>query len=174
MAIEKNDKLISGMVFENYQDALLEKEKTQRKLDKIYIGFFIAVLAQVAWIFGDFMPGEVTTFREILRYVAVVLSFTAYFFGGGFKIIAKAIWEMGKGVALFGFLCTPFPINIWLGLTGILFGIVFTPLVFFFLPLVVVFLGLVKLKRIMRDANEYLLRYESIEKDSSVVVDAMG
>ena len=123
----------------NYtQRAQEEWEKREKKLSKIKKGLIVASLAQIDWIIILFF-GPVGIIGHILEWLAVIGTVTAYIFGGGLVAALQSTWGVAKKIAVFGWLCTPFPVDI---LTGLLFSgiaMIYGCLGFLVLPLLIVF-----------------------------------
>ena len=117
-------------------------EKNEKKLARIKIGMIIAAAAQaillLAFVVDSFRINALTDFL-VISYLAATVA--AYIVGGGVLAAAKRAWGITKKLFFIGWLCVPFPMDIFTGLLLSTFGIGFLPSELFLLPLLNVYLN---------------------------------
>lgn len=96
-------------------------------MEKLKKAQYIAIGATVANIIGFLLAQSLPTLGSILLFGGLIAGIVAYVFGG-FKAAASISWKLAK----FGWLITPFPVDIMTGLGTFLIGIY----VFLFIPII--------------------------------------
>lgn len=157
MAKEKKAKepFFTTMEFDNAQYAMDVKQKMEAKLERIKIGLIIAAVIEVIWIllYKVNMPGGLA---NVLLIVALGGTVAAYIFGGGLKTAFKATWKVAATLGWIGWFCVPFPADIFTGLLLTLFAMMLIPIMFLFIPLVLVFCNFIQVRKDYKAAEEYL------------------
>lgn len=153
----EKEPFFTEMKFDSAQYAQDVKEASEKKLERVKKGLIIAAVAQVAWFFGlgifVKLPMALTDFFGV---VAIVGTIAAYIVGGGLGSAFKSTWKFAKKIGIFGWVCIPFPADIFSGLMLTAFAIVSIPLFFIFIPLLLVFLNYIQVKKDYKAAEDFL------------------
>ena len=149
MAKEKN---VEEIVFTDATQAAFEKEQALKSMEKSKKGILLAGIATALTVFGFLGLYSGVRFLQVagdfMALCAPVLAIVSYIIAGGF---GKAL-KIAFGIAKFGWLILPFPIDI---ITG-MFSFVFAFLAFLFLPIFMVWGGYNQSKKIVDKADEYI------------------
>lgn len=153
----KQEPLFTQMEFNNAQYAMDIKTKCEAKLVRIKLGLKIAIGAQIAW--ASFMTPIPDSLPEPLPEIIMgltLVSTAAYIVGGGLGSAFKSTWRVAKKIGWFGWLCVPFPMDIFTGIMFTLMAFCIPPLFFLFLPLALVYGNYKQVKMDFDAAEEYL------------------
>lgn len=131
------------------------KSKSEKRLQRCKIGLIIAAVAELIWvlIMLNVFKG---TLMDIIGIIGLIITAAAYIIGGGLMTAFKATWRVSKAIGTFGWLCAPFPVDIFTGIILTIMAIILIPIMFIFIPLILVFLNFIQIKKNLKAAEEYL------------------
>lgn len=155
MAKEKKT-LFTKMEFNNAQYAMDVKAKSEAKLARVKVGLIIAAIAQFAWVISFAFPHMPELLVDGVCIIALVGTVAGYIVGGGLLAALKFTWKFATTIGWFGWVCVPFPVDIFTGimLTGL--ALIMIPILFIFIPLGLVFLNFIQVRKDYKAAEEYL------------------
>jgi len=159
--MEKEKKpFFTTMEFNSAQYAMDTKAKCEAKLARIKIGMWIAVGVEIGWLLTyvfrkpfNNMPAEIA---GILLLILAIGALAAYIIGGGLGMAFKVTFKIAFAIGWFGWVCLPFPVDIITGLFLSILAIIMIPVLFVFIPLVLVFCNYYQVKKDYNAAEEYL------------------
>ena len=146
MAKKKREKitLIEQVQFEDVERAKRAVSLAKVNQIRILIGLVFAVIATGFTIFGLFGKGDGSWLAT-----TILCAIPAYLIGGGIGKALKAAWKVAK----FGWFLIPvFPIDLLIGLVGLIWG----GFAFFCVPVFFVGINFIQHKRTLDAAKAYL------------------
>jgi len=140
-----------------------EWEKKNRRLSRIKKGLIIAAAAQIAWVLAFlFSEANIIAASDFFCYIAFVGTIAAYFVGGGIGAAFKRALGLAKKLFFIGWLCVPFPLDIFSGLFTSVLGFAFLPMSIIMMPLLMVFLNYRDTKKEMEVITDNIILNASI------------
>lgn len=151
--MKRSKKLIQARSFNDLAAAEAEVEICQKRVNRILIGMLIALISTILTIIG--IKRFDNNGMAFLIW-AFILAIPAYLIGGGMGRAFKAARTLGK----WGWIVTPFPIDIFTGL----FTIVIAFFGFFFVPLIFVLMNYSQNNADLKAAKVYLKHCAPVEE----------
>lgn len=146
------EKTAEEMKITNLEQAKFIKGEAEKTIEKSKKGILLAGIATGLTILGFLGLYSGVRFLQVagdfMALCAPVLAIVSYVIAGGFGKALKTAF----GIAKFGWLILPFPIDI---ITG-MFSFVFALLAFLFLPIIMVWGNYNAAKKILADAEDYI------------------
>lgn len=167
MAKEKKESkpLFSDMHFDDVAFAQDVYNSSTKKMQRCKIGLIVAAVAEVIWILLFLLGHKMGAFGDILSGFALVASIASYIVGGGIKMGLSFAWRVSTKVGFFGWLVVPFPYDILTGLMCTCIGIMLIPTLLLFIPLVLVGLNYIQIKKDYDAAQAFLSYYKPVIED---------
>ncbi len=139
----------------NADRAQKQWEKNERKLKRIRIGLIIAAVSHaLLFLMNALETKGIYTFDNFLFILWIGCMVVAYVLGGGILAALKRCWGLTKKLFFIGWLCVPFPMDIFSGLFLSVLGIGLFPIALIFAPILLIFLNYRDAKK-EKDAIEY-------------------
>ncbi len=117
-------------------------DKNEKKLARIKRGLIAAAVAQAILLLIFILESnEIYALDDFLFIIYLISTVAAYVIGGGIGAALKRAWGITKKLFVIGWLCVPFPMDIFSGLFTSIFGFAFLPMGIIMMPLLMVFLN---------------------------------
>ena len=140
-----------------------EWEKKNRKLSRIKKGLIIAAIAQAIFILIYILDTSgILIFDDFLFIIYLITTIAAYIIGGGLLGAIRKCWKIAKKLFFIGWICVPFPMDIFTGLFTSLLGFTFLPMGIIMMPLLMVFLNYRDTKKEMEVITDNIILNASI------------
>ena len=149
--------IIEQMTFDSYATAADAQRKALDKVERIKIGLYIAIGAEVFFGFWFlFSKLNMYDLEYLMFFIGILAAIASYIVGGGFMKALGMAWKVSKTIGKFGWFCTPFPADIFTGLLCTALAMCFLPIGLLFFPVIFVYLNYRQNKANLDAANQYL------------------
>lgn len=160
---KEKKKFFTKMEFDDVQYATNVKEKCEEKFKRVKCGLIMALISEVFWAIVFIFPSIPDTLWKILVVAGIVAALTAYIYGGGMLTAITVSLKVATTLGYIGWVLIPFPFDIITGLWLTIVAIILVPLLFLCLPIVLVFVNYIQVKKDYKAAEEYLNCFKPVE-----------
>ena len=106
----------------------------ESRLKRAKLGLLIAAVAELGYVLAIIIGTGI--FSDIFFLLGLIGTPVSYIVGGGLGLAIRTTWGISKKIATFGWLVTPFPVDIFTGLFCMVLAIGYGILGFILLPII--------------------------------------